>query len=105
GYFYKLASVDLHGNSSLFAVVSPGAPTAALVSLASIDVSAERVSLAWYAAGVTTLDARVCRRTMTSGWTEVARISTDGAGALRYEDRDVVAGTRYGYRLVIVDHD
>ncbi|MEO5617755.1 MAG: hypothetical protein ABIS67_08285, partial [Candidatus Eisenbacteria bacterium] len=29
----------------------------------------------------------------------LATISADGTGHLRYEDRDVIAGTRYAYRL------
>jgi hypothetical protein len=34
-----------------------------------------------------------------TAWSRVATESPDGTGRVRYEDRDVLAGARYGYRL------
>jgi hypothetical protein len=36
-YYYKLVAVDIHGNLSRYAVVSPSTPTAILASLVSFD--------------------------------------------------------------------
>jgi hypothetical protein len=80
-------------------VFGPPLPTAALVSLASTNVTAERVQLAWYATGSAGLAATLERSTGGLGWQSVAALSVDGAGRMSYEDTDVIAGGRYGYRL------
>lgn len=98
-YYYKLGAVDLHGNSSRYAVVSPDVPTAALASLASIDASADRIRVTWYSGIDLRTAATVYRRTPETGWASVAQVTADGAGYLRYEDTDVIPGRRYGYRL------
>jgi hypothetical protein len=36
---------------------------------------------------------------MATDWTAIAQATPDGAGHLRYDDRSIVAGARYGYRL------
>jgi len=70
------------------------------VALASAVAKADRVSLVWHAAqGAIT--ATVYRRTITTDWQAIGSVSADGTGALVYEDRDVAAGARYGYRLGI----
>jgi hypothetical protein len=45
--------------------------------------------------------ATVSRRTDDSDWEVRGAVYADGAGRVRYEDRGVLAGTRYGYRLSI----
>jgi hypothetical protein len=65
----------------------------------------EHVSLTWWA------DHSVSRATLEraagtgAAWSTVASLETDAGGRLRYEDRDVVAGARYGYRLRLVRND
>ena len=46
--------------------------------------------------------ATVYRRTDTTAWASVGRIAGDGTGKLRFEDRVVEPGARYGYRLGVV---
>jgi hypothetical protein len=102
-YVYKLGAVDIHGNVSHFAVVTPNGPVAVLASLAGVEADADRIRLTWYAAGGPGLTATVYRRTAPSGWTALGTIEADGRGYLRYEDLAVQTGVRYGYRLGIVD--
>jgi hypothetical protein len=77
------------------------------VQLALVDAEAEpgRVKLTWYAASGGGLTATVYRRTSDQGWTALAEIAADGAGQLSYEDRSVMPGTRYGYRLGVFEND
>jgi hypothetical protein len=79
------------------------ASTAVLASLVSVDAQASRVRLVWYVSGTGGPDARLYRRRVDSDWTFVDRIATDGTGYVRYEDEAVTSGTRYGYRLGIID--
>jgi IPT/TIG domain-containing protein len=97
--YYKLGAVDVHGNASRYALVSPASPVAALVSLVSATASADRVRLIWYTTDNASVAATVYRRTLDSDWNALDRISADGGGLLEYEDAAVTAGVRYGYRL------
>ena len=74
-------------------------PVPTLVSLVSALAEEGRVRLAWYAADGHTSDARVYRRTVASDWQAIAAVSADGTGMLAYDDVQVSAGARYGYRL------
>lgn len=100
---YKLAAVDLHGNASPYAAVSPEQPVATLASLVGADASANRISLVWYAGGRSSAMATVYRRTAVSDWTALASVAFDGSGFARYDDVAVTSGTRYDYRLGIID--
>jgi len=102
-YFYKLSAADIHGNQSLYALVTPDGPVATLASLASVAAEADRIRLTWYSAGNVGLTATVYRRTGDGDWAALGVIMPDGTGYLRYEDRAVRTGTRYGYRLGIMD--
>ena len=64
-----------------------------------MDASSERVRLAWYSLDAATLDASVYRRTASSAWQQLGAAVPDGREQLSFEDRGVVAGQRYGYRL------
>jgi len=101
--YYKLAALDLHGNLSRYALVSPEAPTAALASLVRVEAGAERIRLTWYAAGNPGLAATVYRRALVGDWVALASLVADGSGFLSYDDTAVASGTRYGYRLGIMD--
>ena len=102
-YVYKLAATDVHGNPSRYAVVTPNGPVATLASLIAVDAQPDRIRLTWYAAGNPGLLATVYRRTANTAWISLGLIATDGTGYLRYEDTGVQIGTRYNYRLGIMD--
>ncbi|MBI5711378.1 MAG: T9SS type A sorting domain-containing protein [Candidatus Eisenbacteria bacterium] len=72
--------------------------TAALASLVSARAEPDRVELAWYVS-VPGGEANVYRREEGGDWAVLGRAGVDGSGMLRFVDRDVVAGRRYGYRL------
>lgn len=71
-------------------------PTAALISLVRAESAPDRVTLTWLASEPVTATVE---RSAGGPWTEVARRTTDGNGMIGFEDRDLVPGTRYGYRL------
>ena len=102
-FHYKLEAVDVHGNRSRIATVSPAAPVATLASLIAVDTRSGRVELTWYSAAGGALGATVCRRTEHSDWTPLAGVSADDSGYLRYVDETVRAGERYGYCLSVTD--
>ena len=102
-YFYKLAALDVHGNRSRYALVTPNGPVATLASLVAVETGPRRILLTWYAAGNPGLAATVYRRTEGTAWEPLGTVSADGTGYLRYEDLTVVTGERYGYRLGILD--
>ena len=68
--------------------------TASLVSANSLP---NRVAVTWSVSS----DASNLRidRNDGSGWQPIAMRSPDGTGMVRFEDWDIVAGRRYGYRL------
>jgi hypothetical protein len=102
-YVYKLAATDVHGNHSRYAVVTPNGPVATLAALIAVDAQPDRIRLTWYAAGSPGLYATVYRRTANTAWVSLGSIASDGTGYLRYEDTAVQIGTRYNYRLGIMD--
>jgi hypothetical protein len=73
-------------------------PTPVLVSLVSAQAEPGRVRLTWTAAGGTPV-VELYRRAMAGDWQPIASLSPDGTGMLTYEDTQVAAGMRYGYRL------
>jgi hypothetical protein len=78
-------------------------PVPVEASLVSANVNDGRVDLDWFAGGTSIASATVSRRTDNSAWSVLASVYTDGTGHVRFEDRDVIPGARYGYRLGFVD--
>jgi hypothetical protein len=76
-----------------------GADGTTPTTLAMVSATAEtdRVRLMWYASEH--VAATVYRRTADQDWSPIGEASSDGSGQIAFEDRDVVAGARYGYRL------
>ena len=103
GYYYKLSALDVHGNVSHYALVSPDVPLASVASGVSADEEADRITVTWYSGGNPGLAATVYRRTTASDWVALAPVVGDSRGYLRYEDTAVTTGSRYGYRLGIRD--
>jgi hypothetical protein len=75
------------------------------VAVASVSAEAEPglVRLTWFSVDAAALNFVVERRTEANDWEPKGSIIPDGTGRLVYEDRAVIAGTRYGYRLSYPD--
>lgn len=82
---------------------SPGIPTA--VSAVLLDAQAEPglVRLTWTSAGPSDFPAWVFRRDANSDWSRIGVALEDAAGRLVYEDRSVIGGRTYAYRLLVRD--
>src|SRR5262245_44392449 len=77
--------------------------TPVLVSVSSTEVEPGRVRITWYTADGNGFSAKVYRRAGEGEWTDLGPVSPDGTGKIVYEDRAVTAGTRYHYRLGVVE--
>ena len=75
-------------------------PTPVALSLVSADASAHAVRLRWWAGSGSPPAVSLERRRADEDWARLAGLAADGVGSYAYEDLDVVAGGRYGYRLV-----
>jgi hypothetical protein len=76
--------------------------TSTSLAMVSASADADRVRLEWYASQ--SVDATVYRRAENQDWVRVGHVLSDGTGMIRFEDRDVTPGARYGYRLGYVDN-
>ena len=74
-------------------------PVPVELSLVSAEAKDGVVTLDWYAVNAASLAATVQRRTAASYWVPLGTASADGSGHIRYQDRTVVVGGRYAYRL------
>ena len=74
-------------------------PVATELALVASSVSTDGVVLQWYAGDGAGLAVTIERRTADSDWSPRLATACDGTGLLKYADTDVVAGTRYGYRV------
>ncbi len=84
-------------------IVTGDFATPTLADLVSAEADPGHVRLVWYATGRAGTTARVERRDAGTDWTTLATIGAGGDGRLAYEDDAVVPGTRYAYRLAILD--
>src|SRR5207247_534260 len=73
--------------------------TPTLLALVSTNAQYNHVALLWQGSAAGSITAAVERRTESSGWQRLGTAVAEGLDRLRYDDRDVTAGTRYGYRL------
>ena len=99
GDVYKLVAVDIHGNASKFAVVTPSSPVSALAALVSADWQDDAAQLVWYGGALALTEVTVLREEDGAGWTEIATVTGDGEGMVRFADAAVLPGHRYGYKL------
>ena len=79
------------------AVCDDATPT--LASLVDAHAEPGRVTLSWYGADVKGRFVTIERRTAQIGWSAVDSRFADGSGSIAFEDRNVTAGVRYGYRI------
>jgi outer membrane protein assembly factor BamB len=98
GGAFRSIGGSAHGH---LAALAKDGSTPVLPMMTEIDAGSGRVRIDWYATGSDVVSGEVQRRTGDTDWAPLARIAPDGRGYLSYEDRSVVAGTRYGYRLGI----
>ncbi len=75
-------------------------PTATLLSIARADAAFDHVTLIWQGTDAASQGPTVERRTNEIPWVAVGTATVDAPDRLRFEDRSVVAGTRYAYRLL-----
>lgn len=76
-------------------------PTPTLASLVDAHAEPDRVTLSWYGADVAGRFVTIERRTAEIGWSAVDSRFADGSGSIAFEDRNVIAGVRYGYRIAV----
>ncbi len=96
---YACWSDGRNNDPDVFMATVGMAYTAVQVSLASTYAEPGLVRLTWYVAGGVDLRATVYRRTDQADWNALGEITPDGDGRMQFEDRSVAAGTRYHYRL------
>jgi hypothetical protein len=72
-------------------------PVPALASIVSAEGLTDRVRLVWQ--GAPYFAASLYRQVAPGSWTLVAPVVADASGRITYEDRNVVAGQSYSYRL------
>jgi len=71
-----------------------------LLSLVDADARADGVRLTWHSA-TSGLVASVQRAESGGDWRAIGEAAANGSGLLVFEDREVSAGGRYGYRLAV----
>jgi hypothetical protein len=76
--------------------------TPTLVSLVSAEGRSDRVTIVWSVSADPGTAMTVERSTGAGAWTTLAPIAADGEGLARFEDTDVAAGQRLGYRLRVI---
>ncbi len=76
--------------------------TAVTVAAVLAEAIAGHAHLAWEVS--TGEPVTVFRRTLDTAWAPLAEVAPDGDGRVVFDDADVVAGTRYGYRLGLRDN-
>jgi hypothetical protein len=79
-------------------------PTPAALALVEATAGPEGVRLAWQSADRSGSVEAVVERSEAAGpWVAMGSITNDGNGRMRFEDPAVMPGTRYGYRLRVVE--
>jgi hypothetical protein len=108
---HALAIGDLNGdflpdvafadyNSGVNVLYNVGSlPTPVLTSLVSSQVFADRVELTWQLTAEPGTQAGIERSDAPGTWRAIGTAVVDGMHRVRFADRDVEAGRRYGYRL------
>ena len=72
-----------------------------LAALVSASAEPGLARLHWFSAAGAAFEAGVERAEGDGAFAEIARVAADGSGHVRYEDRTVVAGRTYRYRLAV----
>jgi hypothetical protein len=97
---FRPDSTGVPGSAGIYAQrLGIGGPTPVLISLTGAEVEVGLVRLTWYAPQGPGLTATVERRIEESEWLPLGPPQILSDGVIRYEDRSVSPGMRYGYRL------
>jgi hypothetical protein len=91
----RVASDDVYGQQ-----VSRDGVVPVLVSLVSAHASADRVRLSWAIAFEEAAELEV-QRSRGGAWVPLGPPSRDARGRVSFDDPGVIAGSRYGYRLLV----
>jgi len=95
---------ERNGNPDIYAGrVTGDAVVPVLASLLSAEGRPGLARLVWFAADPRGSRTTVYRREAVGDWAALATVAPDGSGRITFEDRTVLAGHRYGYRLGIFD--
>lgn len=88
-------------HNALGACTAPGVtgPVAAFAALVSADATSSGVDLEWYAPGPVSGDCTVERRQPGMSWESIGDASPDGTERIRFQDKRVVPGADYAYRI------
>jgi hypothetical protein len=86
-----------------FARFIPDTTTSLQVSLLASGAMFDHVDLQWSTAGSWLPGAELDRRGELDDWRQLADVLPDDAGRFAYEDRAVISGSSYGYRLTWTD--
>jgi len=100
--FGELASGQRLNDTWDFHWCTACASTAAATWLVAAAQGGSVVLLTWNAPDPTANAIAVERRAMDTGWTTIGRLSSGSDAPLSYEDRTVIAGQTYAYRLAIL---
>jgi len=105
GHYYLLAAIDVHGNKSRYALVTPQGSTTGIAYMVETHAAPNRVTLTWYVIGLPGARVFLDRRSPGGPWERIATRVADGAGMVTYRDTEVRAGTRLGYRLRMIEEE
>jgi hypothetical protein len=95
---------DRGASRDLYAMRAVGdGPVPVELALVSAETAPGLARLTWYASGTPFPEAVAYRRAEPGDWSRLAVLLPDGSGRLVLEDRDVLPGHRYGYRLGVRD--
>ncbi|MGH7682325.1 MAG: FlgD immunoglobulin-like domain containing protein, partial [Candidatus Eiseniibacteriota bacterium] len=78
-------------------------PTAVTLVTVNAESDASGIHISWYAPGDRIVSTSVYRRTEATDWAFAGHPQPNANHYIAYEDKDVTAGTRYGYRLLVRD--
>jgi hypothetical protein len=73
------------------------------IALEAVSARFDEVEIGWRAAASSGRPATIERRVESGAWATIASLAFDASGAAVFRDRDVVSGTRYAYRLGILE--
>jgi probable HAF family extracellular repeat protein len=81
-------------------LLSPNTVTPVALALVDAEATTERVRLRWHSSSHE-LHATLQRRGEHDEWSYRADVRSDGSGMIQFEDTEIVAGRKYGYRLEV----
>src|SRR5262249_36779627 len=94
---------NLAGLPRGFLAVGGDVATATQVALISAEALSDRVRLSWHVADGSSFVATLQRREGAGAWRSLGQVLPDGNGRIVYEDRAVTTGSRYDYRLAVLE--